>query len=294
MRVHHLNCGTMCPLGGHLMDGSTPGVGPSKLVCHCLLVETNEGLVLVDTGFGLQDVHHPHKRLSEFFLYFNNIKLREDTTALRQIEMRGFRREDVRHIVLTHLDFDHAGGLSDFPNAKVHLLKAEYQHARKARTLKDVHRFRHSQWVRPRDWKTYETGGDKWFGFDAVRQLEGLPPEILIVPLIGHTWGHSGIAVDTGQGWLFHAGDAYFFRDEMRFEDPHCTPGLRFYQTMMEVDRSMRLSNQDRLRNLKRDHGDEVTIFSAHDHVELERMADHPVLAWKPERQIDLGIHPAH
>ena len=30
-------------------------------------------------------------------------------------------REDVTDIVLTHLDFDHAGGLDDFPAATVHL-----------------------------------------------------------------------------------------------------------------------------------------------------------------------------
>lgn len=32
---------------------------------------------------------------------------------------------DVRHIVLTHLDFDHAGGLDDFPEATVHMLQIE-------------------------------------------------------------------------------------------------------------------------------------------------------------------------
>jgi glyoxylase-like metal-dependent hydrolase (beta-lactamase superfamily II) len=51
-------------------------------------------------------------------------------------------------------------------------------------------------------------------GFEAVRDLDGLPPEILLVPLAGHTWGHSAVAIDTGDGWLLHAGDAYFFRGE--------------------------------------------------------------------------------
>jgi len=36
---------------------------------------------------------------------------------------------DVRHIVLTHLGFDHAGGLDDFPAATVHLLRQESDHA---------------------------------------------------------------------------------------------------------------------------------------------------------------------
>ena len=37
-------------------------------------------------------------------------------------------------------------------------------------------------------------------GFDGVRQLEGLPPEILMVPMPGHTWGHAGVAVAAACG----------------------------------------------------------------------------------------------
>ena len=35
----------------------------------------------------------------------------------------------VRHILLTHLDFDHAGGLEDFPRARVHVMQAEMEAA---------------------------------------------------------------------------------------------------------------------------------------------------------------------
>jgi hypothetical protein len=62
MRIHHLNCISTCPLGGHLMDGRTPGVlTRGQLACHCLLLETDQGLVLVDTGLGLGDVAHPRR-----------------------------------------------------------------------------------------------------------------------------------------------------------------------------------------------------------------------------------------
>lgn len=87
MRVHHLNCISTCPLGGHLMDGRTHGVlERGHLSCHCLLVETNAGLVLIDTGFGLRDVAEPRARLSAFFLALVKPDLREDMTAIRQIQ----------------------------------------------------------------------------------------------------------------------------------------------------------------------------------------------------------------
>ncbi|RYZ85400.1 MAG: MBL fold metallo-hydrolase [Proteobacteria bacterium] len=120
MRIHHLNCISSCPIGGRLMDGISPSIlQRGHLTCHCLLIETAESLVLIDTGYGLRDVHDPHSRLSEFFLTQLKPDFRESMTAYRQIERMGFDPRDVRHIILSHLDFDHAGGLDDFPWATV-------------------------------------------------------------------------------------------------------------------------------------------------------------------------------
>ena len=111
-------------------------------------------------------------------------------------------------------------------------------------------------------------GGESWQGFDAVRDLHGLLDDILLVPLAGHTWGHAGVAVRDGAGWLLHAGDAYFFRGEVGLEPPVCPPGLAGYQRLMEVDRGARLANQAKLRALSLS-APEVRLFCAHDPVEL-------------------------
>lgn len=255
MQVHHLNCGTDCPLGGALFDGVSKSAA-GRLVCHCLLVETDaHGLVLVDTGYGLRDVAHPHRRpnarITRTMRSLLNIKLREQETAMRQIEARGFSAGDVRHIIVTHLDFDHAGGLEDFPQALVHVMDAEFSAASGPRHgFVARNRYRPAQWNGVQNWRRYGAQGEGWFGFDAVRDLEGLPPEILMVPLPGHTWGHAGVAIRSDRHWLLHAGDAYFYRGEMREAVRRCTPALRAYQVMMEVDRRARLANQERLRQL--------------------------------------------
>ena len=283
MRIHHLNCISTCPVGGYLMDGRTPGVlTRGQLCCHCLLLETaHSGLVLVDTGLGLRDCAEPRTRLSAFFLALLSPDLREEMTAARQIEQLGFRRSDVRHIVLTHLDFDHAGGLDDFPQARVHMLRAvrddavaqaswpvrqasphmmpeERDYAQRQKPWLDRQRFRPQQWGGSRQrWNVYRPDrGEGWFGFDCVNSLQGLPPEVLMVPLPGHTPGHGGVAVRGPEGrWLLQAGDAYFHHREMDLHRPWCTPGLRLYQTLMEKDRRKRLANQRRLRDLRRRHG---------------------------------------
>jgi glyoxylase-like metal-dependent hydrolase (beta-lactamase superfamily II) len=273
MRVHHLNCVSSCPLGGRLMDGRTYSVlRRGGLCCHCLLLEAPGGLVLVDTGFGLRDVADPRSRLSTFFLALVSPDFREEMTARRQIERLGFRAGDVRHIVLTHLDFDHAGGLDDFPEASVHMLQQERDYALAQKTWMDRQRFRPQQWSSRDRWIVHTAGaGEPWLGFECVRDLPGLPPEVLLVPLPGHTFGHAGVAIRSGGRWLLQAGDAYFYRREMDLDSPWCTPGLRFYQTMLEKDRRARLGNQQRLRELRRRHGSEVEVLCAHDPVEFER-----------------------
>lgn len=109
LRVHHLNCGTLCPHGGKLIG--TPGgwLSPGKMVCHCLLVETRAGLVLVDTGMGTGDIDNP-AQLGRPFVALTRPRLEHQETALAQIRVLGYSAADVRHIVVTHLDLDHAGG----------------------------------------------------------------------------------------------------------------------------------------------------------------------------------------
>jgi glyoxylase-like metal-dependent hydrolase (beta-lactamase superfamily II) len=272
MRVHYLRCGTDCPLGGALFDGFSKGLF-GLIPCAAQLLETNAGLVLIDTGYGTQDVRHPHPRLSRTFRALLNIRFRIEETALHQIQALGFKASDVRHVVLTHLDFDHAGGLEDFLQARVHVMGRERDAAeRERRGFVATRRYRPEQWDEVRDWRTYAAGGERWFGFESVRDLDGLPPEILLVPLPGHTHGHAGVAVRTAQGWVLNAGDAYFYRRELDADRRRCTPGLRFYQTLMEVEREARLANQDRLRALKHEHGGEITIFCSHDELELEAL----------------------
>lgn len=272
MHIHHLDCGCMCPLGGALYDGFSTGLR-AHLVCHCLLLETaHDGLVLVDTGFGLRDMRQRGARLSAFFRRLNNIRYDTSLTAVAQVRRLGYQPDDVRHIVLTHLDFDHAGGLEDFPWATVHLMERELKSAEASTGFIGRRRFVPEQWKRVKRWQIYREQGEQWNGFNAVRTLRGLENEPLcLLPLAGHTLGHAGVAVQGPNGWLLHAGDAYFHRAEVRHAQRHCPPGLRFYQWMMDTDGSARRRNQQRLRHLSLSRPD-IELFCSHDALELKRL----------------------
>jgi glyoxylase-like metal-dependent hydrolase (beta-lactamase superfamily II) len=251
MRVHHLNTGTMCPIGRRLVNGTGSIFQRARMVCHCLLIETHEGLALVDTGIGLDDIANPAE------------------TAVRQVEALGYSKSDVRHLLLTHLDRDHAGGIPDFPNAKVHVHRREHDMAVTRRTPAPKDRYITDQWKHGPQWTFYADGGEDWFGFKGVRALDDREPDILMIPLPGHTLGHCGIAVRSGDKWLLHAGDAYFFHGQMQ-APPRVPLVLGMFQRRADMDRAMRIENQERLRTLKANHGDQVTIFNSHDPVDYE------------------------
>jgi glyoxylase-like metal-dependent hydrolase (beta-lactamase superfamily II) len=272
MRVHHLDCCTMCPPGRRAMTGQGSRFARARLVGHCLLLETGaHGLVLVDTGIGVDDVRNPRRLGALFGPAMALDATKTQMPALPQIEALGFRREDVRHIVLTHLDFDHAGGLPDFPWAKVHVHAAEKDAALARARFRDRARYRPPQFAHGPAWETYEGSGEPWKGVPAVRQLAGLPPEILALPMPGHSGGHAAIAVDTGRGWLVHAGDAYFHRSVLERADASATPwALRRIERFIAVDYRRVRANHAALAALSRH--DDITVFSAHDPVEYEQL----------------------
>jgi len=251
----------MCPHGRRLFTGEGGWLESGEFVCHCLLIEADDGLVLVDTGFGLEDTRDIGRLGATFRLMRPKADAAE--TAVEQVRALGFDPADVRRIVATHLDPDHSGGLPDFPDAEVHVFARELEAALEP-GLQERPRYRQCHWKHGANWIRHEVEGDDWLGFEGVRVLPGIGAEIVLVPLAGHSVGHSAIAIKDGERWLLHCGDAYFHHGEVA-SPPHCPPGLRAFQNLNNADRGQRLQNQERLRELVSRHGDEVDLICSHD-----------------------------
>ncbi len=263
--VHHLHCGTMCPVCAPLY-GQKGFYG--KMVCHCLLIETDKGLVLVDTGFGMQDYLHPQTRLGKLFPKVSALQSDFNLTAISQIQQLGFKPSDVKHILVSHLDLDHAGGISDFPQATIHILSSEYNAARNP-TMKNKLRYKPQQFKDHRYWNFLEPrNGEAWFNFNKVQGFNIFNDEILLIPLLGHTVGHCGIAIKQQNGWLFFCGDAYYSHLELNPQNR--LPLLDKLEFIFAENNSLRLKTLSEIQSLAQTEP-KIEIICAHDPIELEK-----------------------
>ncbi len=258
----------MCPVAGFLTGRG--GLGRGRMIAHCLLVETaRDGLVLVDTGFGTRDVAG-QTELSAPFRHLVGPTLDHAETAIAQVLALGYRAADVQHIVVTHLDLDHAGGLVDFPDAKVHLHAREHAAAMTRTNFRERERYLKSHWAHRPKWELYSEDGDTWRGLPAINRLRGLDADIGLLPMHGHTRGHSAVIVGARDRWFVHAGDAYFHHTSI--DRSGSVPlGFLAFERMTQMDPGARRASLAALRQLRQSYTD-LDVFSAHDPTEFEAL----------------------
>jgi|TARA_B110000259_G_scaffold5252_1_gene5826 glyoxylase-like metal-dependent hydrolase (beta-lactamase superfamily II) len=86
---------------------------------RCMLIEDGDRLILIDTGLGA-------KQSDKFFGYYF---LFGDFSLESSLAKHGFHRDDITDVFLTHLHFDHCGGVIEW-NAEKTLLQPAFKNAK--------------------------------------------------------------------------------------------------------------------------------------------------------------------
>ena len=247
-QIYHLNCvKIISPINDNVCG-------------HCLLINENDKLILIDTGIGLLDTLNPLERIGQQLIDIVGYCFNENLTAIKQIENLGLDPRKVTDCIISHLDNDHIGGLADFPQATVHISIEELENfnSGNSRYLKTP--LSHNPIV-----KTYHKTDFNWFGFEARKISINLETDIFLIPLFGHTLGHCGVAMKVSDKWLFYIADAYYMSIELT-DLKHPVSEL----AKMRADNDkLRIASLNKIRNLIADHP-EIEVFSYHDIEEFQ------------------------
>lgn len=278
MKIHHLNCGTLCPITGSFIGKKLSFLNKwTGLVCHCLLIETdNNGLILIDTGLGVKDVVNDDRFFTHLlFKNFAKPVLDIKETAFHQIVKMGFSPKDVQHIIVTHLDVDHVGGLADFPDALVHVHESEWELAFGSKSFMNSTRYLPEQFSHNVKWKKYSNSEAEWKGFKSIVPLENISQDIALIHLPGHTSGHSGVYIKDSDNELFFVGDAYLNRNQLIGKN--YLPYIKIYNQLFQMDKDLFFKNLEALSKIQKENKN-INVFCSHDYSEFECLCQHKKL----------------
>ena len=234
------------------LDGAVATVEASALVVGLpgqiripfpsFLIEHPNGLVLVDTGLAPEAVGDP----SAFYgAMADAVDFRFETEHRvdKQVEARGYRVEDVTHVVVTHAHIDHTGGIRLFPNASLLIGALDLPYA---------------LYPPPEDRLLYRaddfrpTLAREWDSVRGDRDLFG-DGSITILSMPGHTPGNSSVLVRLRHRTVLLTGDTVHL--QQAFDDELYMPG--------DFDEAGAVASVRRLKQIAA--REEALVWIAHD-----------------------------
>lgn len=165
-----------------------------ELACEPILVQYQGKNYLIDTGVGFGKLNEKQLR---------NYGVSEESTLFASLEGLGLKNADIDGILMTHLHFDHAGGLThwegdqlvpSFPNAEIYVTQIEWDEMRNPNI-----RSRNTYWKE--NWEPVQ---------HLVKPYEGeltIVPGITLIHTGGHSEGHAIIKLEQNGETLLHMAD---------------------------------------------------------------------------------------
>ena len=230
---------------------------PHDLDFFVWVVRNHERTLLIDTGFDRGEAASRGRPI-----------LFEPAEALAAI---GISPQRIDAAVITHLHFDHAGGLHQFPNARFHLQEAEMVYATGPCMCHPVlqHPFTADHVCnmvrRVYEGKVIFHDGD-----------ETIAPGVTVHKIGGHSRGLQAVRVETANGPLVLASDAAHFYENYEARSPF----------PLVVDVEEMLNGFERLGQLA---GDRGLVIPGHDPEVRQRFPSAFEQAGPDVRRLDLG-----
>jgi N-acyl homoserine lactone hydrolase len=181
---------TTHPDTSHFMPERNMGV-PITIPFSMFLIEHPKGLVVFDTGLNVDSLPEAMKK---------EVHSTPEQRIDRQMARLGYRIEDAKYVILSHMHVDHVGGMTLFPHATFIVRKEELRMAWWPESyeggyfLTDYKDTRGYRYLQPRDDEEVDVF------FDG---------SLVLVDTRGHSRGHQSLIVNLPKsGRIVLAGDA--------------------------------------------------------------------------------------
>ena len=156
------------------------------------VLKSGDKIIVVDTGYDYEEAKRRQRPI-----------LRSPAEALEAININS---SDVTDVIITHLHYDHAGGLNDFPNALFHLQESEMSYATGPCMCHEVIKMPFTGKHVCQMVENVFSGRVKFYKGDGF-----ISPGITVHLIGGHSRGLQSVRVKTEKGYLCLASDATHF-----------------------------------------------------------------------------------
>ncbi len=214
-KVHSLST-TRFGLDGGAMFGTVPKIlwektNPSDdqnripMDCRCLLLESKEKKILIDTGLGGDFVEKYGEKLGPKFSKMYAVNSGERSGIESALIEKGIQTNEITDVILTHLHFDHAGGATksengdlvpSFENATYYIQKKNLEAAKKPNLREKA--------------SYYSCNFEPLIKHNVLKILDGeseVFPNVSLTVSNGHTTGQQNVWVDDGVHSLLYCAD---------------------------------------------------------------------------------------
>ena len=197
---------------------------PAFLVTH-----PRAGRFIVDTGLHPSVTAKPAANMGRVVAWFGRPELEPGEDLPAQLRDRGIDPKSISTVVMTHLHFDHASGMSEFAGAAFVLSQREWE-AATGGSRPFMHGYRPEQYDYAFDYRTIDydgSGVDSYATFGRTFDLFG-DGSVRLAYTPGHSAGHQAVICRLRDRDLVIAGDAIYTLAQLddgspppRPEDPH-------------------------------------------------------------------------
>lgn len=179
-------------------------LAPRTIVHSAVLIQHPRATFLYDTGlcsdialFLIDQSLFFRKTLANFTL---------ERSLAEHLEQRALKPHDLDFALISHLHWDHVSGIPDIPGVPLRINRVEFEAAQHG--LLQQRQGLSRRLMGNNAVELFDCNGPAYEGFSSSRDLFG-DGSIVLVPLAGHTPGHTGMFINRSNGLrLFLLGDA--------------------------------------------------------------------------------------